>query len=235
MRKKLIRKLAPLLVGAMLVSALAACSALDVVGKDSVVSFEKVLAAVPGQVAADERNGGWSLSAPDDTVRFLWSEDTGTSPFYEVMLELDAKPFVAAGLDTGRLPENYAAYEGMLMVGMKLGGDDRKDGGSLTALAAYEQIVKKYRNVVGYHAALDHYNVSLGDGNLFEWAKDFAVNGTTKENQDKDLVFVLNPEPLIAAGVDPEKVEGWVYATVSVDLDGRPTDVYKFLKPFDLR
>jgi hypothetical protein len=43
--------------------------------------------------------------------------------------------------------------------------------------------------------------------------------------------FVLNPEPLIAAGVDPEKAEGWIYARVPAD-DG---DVWKFLKVFDLK
>jgi hypothetical protein len=31
--------------------------------------------------------------------------------------------------------------------------------------------------------------------------------------------------PLIAAGVDPEKTEGRAYAQVTVDIDGKPTDV----------
>jgi hypothetical protein len=241
--KKSIRKIALLLTGAMLITALAACSSLDVVGKDSVTSFGKVLTAIPDKVTADEMNVGWALSAPDDSVRFIWSEDYSKAPLHDVMLELDAQPFLDAGLEPDKLPDNYAFYEGdimggmgsqMLMVGAKLGNSD-KVSGTPTALSAYELIVNKYRNSIGYHTALDHYNVNLGDGNLFEWAKDFATNGTTKENQDKDIVFVLNPEPLIAADVDPEKVEGWVYTTVSVDIDGKPTDVYKFLKPFDLQ
>jgi hypothetical protein len=62
---------------------------------------------------------------------------------------------------------------------------------------------------------------------MFEWASDMSTN-------DKDIVFVLNPEPLIAAGVDPNAVEGWTYSAVSVDVDGKPTEVYKFLKAFDL-
>jgi len=36
---------------------------------------------------------------------------------------------------------------------------------------------------------------------------------------DKDIVFVLNPEPLIAAGVDPKAVDGWVFARVPVEID----------------
>jgi hypothetical protein len=69
--------------------------------------------------------------------------------------------------------------------------------------------------------------VDLGDGNLFEWAKDMRTN-------DKDMVFVLNPDPFIAAGVDPNRVEGWVFAEVTVDdADGKPIQVYKILKPFN--
>lgn len=201
---------------------------LDVVGKESVTSFERVLNTIPDSVKADEMNGGWSLDAPDGTARFIWSENYSKSPLHDVMLELDAKPFTDVGLDTGKLPENFAAYEDKLMVGAKLGNDDLKYDGDPTPLAAYEQIVSNYRDTIGYHTALDHYGVNLGDGNLFEWAKNLDTN-------DKDIVFVLNPEPLINAGVDPEKVEGWTYAKVPVEVDGKPAEVYKLLKPFSLK
>ncbi|MDR3163220.1 MAG: hypothetical protein LBT81_05130 [Helicobacteraceae bacterium] len=222
----------------VLSAILAACSqpkGLDVVGKDSVRAFESVLSAIPGNVSRDEANGGWSLLAPDGTVRFIWSENYGKSPRYDVMLELDATPFTDAGLDVGRLPGNYATHDGALIVGTKLGYNDLKHKSAPTPLSSYEQIVDHYRGAIGYHGSLDHYNIDLGDGNLFEWAKDFAVNGAARQDQDKDIVFVLNPKPLIAAGVDPKKVAGWLYAEVTVDIDGKPTLVYKFLKPFNLR
>jgi hypothetical protein len=50
---------------------------------------------------------------------------------------------------------------------------------------------------------MDHYGVNLANGNLFEWAKDMNTN-------DKDMVFVLNPEPFVSAGVKPDNIEGWV-------------------------
>ena len=208
---------------------------LDVVGKQSVTSLDAVLKTIPDQVKADDMNGGWSLSAPDNTVRFIWSKDYSKSPMHDVMLETDAKPFVDAGLDTGKLPSNYAAYEGMLMVGTKLGNDALTYDGEATPLKSYEQIVNKYRASINYHTALDHYGVKLGDGNMFEWAKDMSKNTATNTDQDKDIVFVLNPEPLIAAGVDPSKVEGWVYTQVPVEENGKTEQVYKFLKPFNLK
>lgn len=206
----------------------AACSGLDVVGKESVTSFEAVLNAVPEDVRADEANVGWSLSAPDGSARFIWSEDYSKSPVHDVMLEFDAQPFLDVGLDPDKLTETVSYYDNMLMVGQKLGNDALTYQGESTPLAAYEQIVKLYRSSIGYHTALDHYGVGLGNGNMFEWAKNMGTN-------DKDIVFVLNPEPFISAGVDPEAVEGWVFAKVTVDMDGKPTEVDKLLKPFDLK
>ncbi len=200
---------------------------LDVVGRESVTSFKAVLTAADGKVTPDEMNGGWSLAAPDGSARFIWSKDYSKSPMHDVMLELDAQPFLDAGLDTGKLPESFAVYDGKLMVGTKLGKDALTYQGEATPLASFEQIAAKYRDTVGYHAALDHYNVNVGGGNLFEWAKDMGKN-------DKDIVFVLNPEPFIAAGVDPGAVSGWIFAKVSADIDGKMIEVDKFLKPFDL-
>jgi hypothetical protein len=52
---------------------------------------------------------------------------------------------------------------------------------------------------------------------------------------DKAIVFVLDPEPFLKAGADPRKIEGWVFGKVPVDIDGKPTEVDKLLKPFNLK
>jgi hypothetical protein len=217
---------------AVFLAALAAlavsCAKLDVVGTGSVKSFDAVLRRIPKLITLDDMNGGWSLAAPDGSVRFIWSKNYAQSPLHDVMLEMDAAPFIAAGLDPQRLPANFAFYEGMLMAGTKLGQEELRYAGEVTPLASYEQIVKLKRSAIGYHGALDHYGVNLGDGNLFEWAKDLSSN-------DKDIVFVLNPEPFIAAGVNPNNISGWVFAKVTVDdANGKPVQVDKLLKPFDL-
>lgn len=206
---------------------LASCTSLDVVGADSVKSFEKMLEATAGQVSKDEMNGGWSLVAPDSSARFIWSWDYSKSPVHDVMLEMDATPFVNAGLDISKLPAGMA-YDNMLMVGTKLGTQVITYSGEVTPLASFKKIVELRRDAIKYHAAMDHYGVDLGNGNVFEWAKDMSTN-------DKDIVFVLDPKVFIDAGVDPAKVEGWVFAKVStMDANSKPIEVDKFLKPFDI-
>jgi hypothetical protein len=209
--------------------ALASCGKLDVVGTGSVKSFDQVLKQLPQAVTRDEANGGWSLAAPDNSARFIWSKNYAESPRYDVLLELDASPFIAAGLVPERLSGNCAFSGDKLLVGAKLGTEQLKYQGAAAPLASYEQLVKRKRGVLGYHMAMDHYGVNLGGGALFEWARDMDSN-------DKDIVFVLNPEPFIAAGVNPNAVAGWIFTKVTVDDEnGKPLAVDKLLKPFDLK
>lgn len=224
MKKKLISVVLVLLAAL----TIASCRQTDVVGNASISSFKEVLNAIPDNVTADEMNGGWALSAPDGSARFIWSKDFSKSPFHDVMLEFDAQPFIDAGLDVSKLPEGLA-FNSKIMVGTKLGTETLTYDGEATPLASYEKIVELKRESIKYHVALDHYGVDLAGGNIFEWAKDMTTN-------DKDIVFVLNPQIFIDAGVDPAKVEGWVFAKVPVmDANGKPIEVDKFLKPFNLK
>ena len=210
------------------IMSLAGCSQTDVVGQTAKTSFAQVVKAIPDQVTADEMNGGWALSAPDNSAEFIWSQDYSKSPIHDVMLEFDATPFVDAGLDVSKLPAGMS-FEDKIMVGTKLGNDELKYKGEATPEASFNQIVDLYRNSIGYHEVLDHYGVDLGNGNKFEWAKDMSKN-------DKDIVFVVDPQVFIDAGVNPEKVEGWKYASVQIkDAKGKTVEVMKFLKPFDLQ
>jgi hypothetical protein len=206
---------------------LTACNKLDVVGDQSVKSFEAILDSTKDQVTNDTTLGGWSLESPDGAARFVWSQDFSKTTPNDVLLEVDAQPFIDAGLDTSKLPTGMVVGD-KIVVGSELGDDALTYDGDATPLASYKQIVKLYRDNIKYHESLDHYGVDMMNGNMFEWAKDMAKN-------DKDIVFVLNPQPFIDAGIDPANVEGWVFAKVeTMDASGKKMEVDKFLKPFDL-
>lgn len=220
--------LAAIVVVAILIGVLTVTGGtLDVIGKEAIISFDKVLNIEGISIIADEMNNGWALEAPDRTVRFIWSEDYSISSLYDVMLEVDAQPFLAAGLNPEKLPENYTFYEGKLIVGVNYGENNFTYADGSTPLSAFENLKKYYRSEIGYHASMGHYNIALGDGNLFEWAQDMTVN-------DKDIVFAMNPVPLIDAGVDPKQVEGWSYVEVPVGHGGSSETIWKLLKPFNL-
>lgn len=200
----------------------------DVVKTRSSAAFEEVLTAIPGQVSEEGEQDSWSLTAPDGSAAFVWSKDYSSSPLYDVMIEFDAKPFLEAGLDAGKLPGNYVLDGEKLIVGQKLGNEKADGGTEATALDAFQAIPDRHRDALNYHMDMDHFGVKLGDGNMFEWANDMETN-------DKDIVFALNPEPLLAAGADPEKAEGWSYGQVETEEDGRMVSVYRFLKPFEIQ
>lgn len=218
------------LILAMIITCLftfVSCKQTDVVGSASITSFEQVLNAIPDKVVVDDMNGGWSLSAPDNTARFFWTKDFSKSPIHDVMIEFDAKPFTDAGLDVGKLPEGILV-EDKLMLGTKLSDKATTYSTEITPLESYKKIVEVKREAIKYHTALDHYGIDLSAANMFEWAKDMSKN-------DKDIVFVLNAQEFIDAGVDPQKVDGWVFAKVeTMDDKGKKIEVDKFLKPFNL-
>lgn len=206
---------------------LSACKETDVVAKVASTSFDAILDTIPDNVASDDSNNAWALTSPTGE-RFLWSKDFSSEGISDAMIEFDSAPFVAAGLDLTKLPAEMVAGDKIVYVST-LGDDEFTYKGDATPLDSFNQIVKTHRDVIGYHEALDHYGISLGDGNMFEWAKDAKTN-------DKDIVFVLNPQPFIDAGVDPNAIEGWVFAKVPVmDENGKKIEVDKILKPFNLQ
>ena len=226
--KNILKAAATAVLFSLMIFATVSCGKLDVVGTDSVRSFGELLKNTPQPVSYDEKNGGWSLSAPDNSARFIWSRNFAESPTHDIMLEFDAAPFIAAGLEPSKLPDTFAFNNNMLIVGRKLGNEKLTYKEEATPLASYEQIVKLKRQAVGYHGQMDHYGLNLGDGNMFEWAKNLNTN-------DKDIVFVLDPAPFIRAGVDPNRIQGWLFAKVTVDDEnGKPVEVDKILKPFNL-
>jgi hypothetical protein len=219
----------------------AGCSGTDVVAKFAEDSF-KALADVSGdRVKWSEEDQAWVLSSPaGDEVAF--SSDFARNASQggmadmerpDVEFSFDAAPFVAAGLDIAKLPKaegiKYELDEGRFMLHFELGQDKFASDAKKSLAATFAEIVRTQRPRIGYHEKLDHYGLKLGNGNMLEWAKDMAKN-------DKDLVFVLDPGPFIAAGVDPAKIGGWAFAKVETkDDSGKAIQVDKLLKPFDLR
>jgi hypothetical protein len=226
---RLAARAAPAALAAALL-LLAGCSAIDVVGTSAVTTFTALLSAEEGKVAMDTASRRWVLTSPGGE-RFEWSSDFAAgSPDFRI--SLDASPYLDAGLDPAKLPPDRYSYDAasrVLSLSFETGGESFAYAGSPTPLESFRRIVETHRPIIGYHSALDHYGIALGGGNMFEWAKDMGKN-------EKDMVFVLDPGPLRAAGVDPARITGWAFAKIPVkDPSGKTVDVDKFVKPYNLR
>ena len=219
------KKILPLALALALVAALlAGCAATDVILKYSPASLETILGKFPAIVTdSTQTDHYFTLSADGETLLKISNNYSLTDE--DIAIQTPLKPFLDAGLDSAKLGAGYRADDTSLYLVADFGAGS---GEQNTLTKALFESVKADRSVLTYHADLDHYGIKLPSGK-FEWAKDESTN-------DKDIVFVLNPEPFIAAGVDPSKIDGWVFAKVETKDDaGRAITVDKLLKPFNLK
>lgn len=195
------------------------CASTDVVLKyapESLKAIDKDFAVLTA--ASDEDTFVLSV---DNTTSLLVSSDFAKTNGMDIVIETPITPFLAAGLDTTKLPEGYLVKEDMLLLTADYGnGSGNKDNLTDALLAA----TKANSDALSYHLELDHYGIALTRGKI-EWAKDYKTN-------DKDIVFVLQAKPLAEIGVDVQQVEGWIFATMKEE-DGGSIDL--LLKPYDLK
>ena len=205
---------------------LAGCAQLDVVGEAAVDSFDKLVGLTLVETQTVDGISYWKISTPDAKAFYLASDASSAA---DAMLTVSAKPFIQAGLAVDQLEGwLYDAEQDTLTWQVDLTDKAYDTKAADVPQEAFKALIGANRDAIGYHKALDHYGITLGGGNMFEWAKDDTTN-------DKDMVLVLNPEPFIKAGVDPQKVDGWVFAKVEVmDEKNNPIQVDKFLSPYEL-
>lgn len=215
--KKSIRNISVIIAAIALFSG---CAATDVVLKYSKESFKEITTEYPELVSDTTATDHYYQLSADDATFLKVSNDYALTGTYDVEIVTPAQPFVAAGLDINKLSQEYSV-EGENFI---LAADYGNGSGSKSDLTdAFFESTNFDRSVLSYHAALDHYGISLNKGK-FEFAKDITKN-------DKDLVFVLAAQPIADMGVDVQNVEGWIFMTMENE-DGSKTDV--LLKPYDL-
>ena len=208
------------------ITALASCGATDSVARYAASSFGAVAAATGASVRAGD--SALLLQAPGGEELTILADFSGAA---DAALSLDAAPFLAAGLDTSGLPssgpENWTLENGRLVGRFDLALEGQTPAKEPAAFM--KAVATSSRKRIGYHAALKHYGVMLGEMAMVEWAADLAKN-------DKDLVIVLDPSALRRAGIAPEQVTGWTLADVPVEgSDGKMTTAEKLLKVYDIR
>lgn len=202
----------------------------DLIEKLSVKSFARVIDTIPNNIKQDDEAGVYILTSPDKEAQLIWSNNYVKNDIYNIMIKLDLKPFVDAGIDITKLNgvDGITVIDNSILIsGTVENKNEYKNG--LNAIDSFEQILKNKRENLNYHSSLDHFGITVGNGNAFEWAQNINKN-------DKDIVFAINPEPFLNAGVNPDNINGWIYTNVkTMDNNGKNIEITRFLKVFDVK
>lgn len=212
----MLRTIAAVLVIAASALMFAGCEGADVVLKYGQSSFEEIVEAFPELIGESEEEGNYYTLSVDGETLLKISRDYGETDGRDISLVTPLKPFTDAGLEASQLGAGYRAEEGLLYLDTDFGSETGELGDVTRALF---ESVRYDRMALSYHEELDHYGIMLFGGK-FEFAKDYKDN-------DKDIVFVLEAEPLAEMGADVENIDGWAFATME---DGMEV----LLKPYDL-
>ena len=200
-----------LLLALALLIFIAGCTSTDVVKREALTSFEEVLAV--DSVESSIMDGYAHIIITEGYHFDLSLNPQSTTE--DVIMAVMAMPFLDAGLDIAKLPSNMRIKDDMLLITF----DGLKGSMTNDAKGQMDSLLTNNRNLLAYHAELDHFGIALGD-HKFEWAKNMSTN-------DKDAVFILSADALRLAGVNVESVEGWLFTT----MDGMDL----LLKPIELK
>ena len=96
-----------------------------------------------------------------------------------------------------------------------------------SALAQFEYDIIILREYISFNAKTNRYILRIEAGNMFGWTKDI-------NSEEASIVFILDPESFVEAGVDPEKIEGWLYIQLETEENGETINAYKFVKTISL-
>ena len=198
MKKKIISFLAAAMYAVTVIASaimLSASPKLDVVANYALDSFKSLGEEIGGIGGGIELNGFakplYDVHSPDGTEVFSYGES--------VKLTIDIESFSAAGADDSRLAITSDNVRGV----------DTSSVSDRSAFGVFESVLRSNRHALEYHQDHDLFELHLGRGNTFRWAKDPRTN-------TRGMTFVLNPRPFIERRLEPEELEGWVLANVSI-------------------
>ena len=180
---------------------------LDVVARYAAASFLAL-----GQEPEVTLDDGWPyvVRSPGGAEQFSYGEN--------VRLIIAAAPFIAAGLYTDRLEEGGIIAENYYLI---FTSEDA--AGAQSADNTIEALINSNRRNIHYHMEHDLFELEL-DGHAFRWARDTQKNTL-------GMAFVLDPEPLIQAGLDPHALEGWSLVDITLN-HGRGNTVPRLIKNY---
>ena len=200
MKKRIIFFLAAVVYGVIVITfaiTLSANPKVDVVANYAVESFRSLGEEI-GLSGNDERL--YDVYSPDGTEVFSFGES--------VRLTIDTGWFAKAGFDPDKFGGEAAVEDSRLtIISDHVEGVAAANGDNI--FDTFEKVLRSNRHALEYHMDHDLFELHLGGGNTYRWAKDWRTN-------TRGMTFVLNPKPLVEAGLETENLEGWTFANINM-------------------
>lgn len=223
-------------MSSVLVLSLTACGTKEVeenITDKGISAFNEIVKTYPDKKGFHDALQHWGFEM-NPGEKLEWSNDMSANKADFAMVIL-AEPLISAGLDVEKLDKNVWLFEeaGKDTMGMEQPARlilpyDISDTKMTTNSSsdAMKALLDADADNLKYHEDKQHYVLNLGNTNEAIWTEQLGLN-------DSDMVFVLDAEPLITAGLDINKLEGsgWLFKEAS-DIDKTPDQI---IKTFDLK
>lgn len=218
-------------LSSVIVLSLAACGNKDVeenITEKGINAFNEIVETYPDKKGFHDAMQHWGFEV-ESGEKFEWSNDMSANKADFAMV-VQAEPLINAGLDVEKLDKNVWLFEeaGKDSMGMEQPAllilpydiSDTKTTSTESDESMQALLAADNDNLI-YHEDQQHYVLNLGGTNEVIWTEELGLN-------DSDMVFVLDAESLIAAGLDIDKLEGsgWVFKEAS-DKDKTPDQIIK--------
>lgn len=200
-------------------ASLTACAPLSPLERDAVRAFDGIIGLRPLEEYEESR---WRFSATDGGAVFSFDN-------MMVNMDVDMAPFIAAGADPSKLGNTCTDtlfYHAESLCFSSPAFDMLNQNVRKTALEQFEINAPYLSEYLFLDSDAGRYGIDFDAVATFEWAEDAQAS-------DRDVVFALDAAPLVAAGANPEAVEGWIYERAGTK-DGTNGEAYQFVKPLDL-
>ncbi|QLY79448.1 hypothetical protein [Clostridium intestinale] len=234
------KKIVAIITFSLMVASFVGCSRTQTGSKESdnaLKSFNEIVKAYPDNKGFHEALQHWGFKLPTGE-KFEWSKDMSANKADFAMVML-ADPLVEAGLDISKLDSNEWLYEpagkdemgvelpNRLILPYNVSDEKQESNGSEDSM---RRLLKADTESIKYHKDQKHYALKLGDGNEVQWTEKLGLN-------DADMIFVLNAEPLVSAGLDVTKLEGsgWVFKEASYDDMGMGPNPDQIVRIYDIK
>ncbi|MDF2556932.1 MAG: hypothetical protein K0R71_760 [Bacillales bacterium] len=230
------KKYVLILVSISLLLILSACSSSKTGSKqsdDALEAFIKIVKSDPSKKGFHAPLKHWGFKLDDD--KFEWTKDTSANKIDFAMV-MSAKPFLDAGLDPKKLNDsNYVFKPKGIESGMKTPDllihpfnlNDKKQTAQ-GSKDSFRRLLKEDINLVKYHKGMKHYRLLLNDGFEVQWTEKLGLTNA-------DMVFIIEANPLIDAGLDTSKLDGtgWIFKKAEKDEMGNHPN--RLVKIYDLK